>query len=76
MVTVNLDVIGIKATGSLEKCGKMDFEIVSSTDDFETTKNGIDPTVTAISPSIDNLKKYSSVQSFFNHELPFLKFWG
>ena len=54
----------------------MDFEIVSSTDDFETTKNGIDPTVTAISPSIDNLKKYSSVQSFFNHELPFLKFWG
>ena len=41
VVTVNYDLIGIQATGSLEKCGRMAFEIVSPTDDFETMKNGI-----------------------------------
>ena len=40
-VTVNSDVIGIWATGSLEKSGRTVFEIFSPTDDFETTKNGI-----------------------------------
>ena len=41
VVTVNYDAIGIKATGSFEKCGRTVFEIVSSTDDFETIKNGL-----------------------------------
>ena len=40
-VTVNYDVIGIWATGSLQKCGRTVFKIVSPTDDFETIKNGI-----------------------------------
>ena len=39
VVSVNNDVIGV--TGSLEECGTTVFEIVSSTDDFETIKNGI-----------------------------------
>ena len=33
---------------SLEKCGRTIFKIVSPTDDFETIKNGITLTVTAI----------------------------
>ena len=41
VVTVNYDVISIQATRSLEKCGRTVFEIVSPTDDFETTKNGV-----------------------------------
>ena len=41
MVTLNYDVIGILTTGSLEKCGRTVFKIVSPTDDFETIKNGI-----------------------------------
>ena len=40
-MTMNYNVIGIQATGSLEKCGRTVFEIVSPTDDFETIKNGI-----------------------------------
>ena len=40
-VIVNYEVIGIQATGSLEKCGRIVFKIVSPTDDFETIKNGI-----------------------------------
>ena len=40
-VTVNYDVIDIQATGSLEKCGKTVFKIVSVTDYFEAIKNGI-----------------------------------
>ena len=40
-LTVNYDVIGIQATGSLEKCGKTAFKIVLPTDDFLTIKNGI-----------------------------------
>ena len=39
VVTVSHYVIGV--TGSLEECGATVFEIVSSTDDFETIKNGI-----------------------------------
>ena len=41
VMTMNYNVIGIQATGSLEKCGRTVFEIVSPTDDFETIKNGI-----------------------------------
>ena len=41
VVTVNYDIIGIQATGSLEKCGRTVFGIVSPTDDFETIKIGI-----------------------------------
>ena len=41
VVTVNYDVNSILATGSLEKCGRTVFEIVSPTDNFETIKNGI-----------------------------------
>ena len=41
VITLNYDVIGIQATGSLEKCDRTVFEIVSSTDDFETIKDGI-----------------------------------
>ena len=41
VVTVNYDVIGIYATGSLEKCGRTVFEIVSPTDNFQTVKYGI-----------------------------------
>ena len=40
-VTVNYDVISIQATGSLEKCGRMVFKIVSPTDDFEAIENEI-----------------------------------
>ena len=40
VVTVNYDVIGIWATGSLGKCGRTVFEIVLPTDNFETIKNG------------------------------------
>lgn len=35
LVTVDDDVIGVKTTRLLEKCGKMVFKIVSPTDDFE-----------------------------------------
>ena len=45
-VSINYDVIGIQATGSLETCGRTIFKIVLPTDDFETIKNGI--TVVAI----------------------------
>ena len=38
VVTVNFDVISIQAMGSLEKCGKTVFKIVSPNDDFETIK--------------------------------------
>ena len=41
VITLNYDVIGIQATGSFEKCDRTVFEIVSSTDDFETIKDGI-----------------------------------
>ena len=41
VVTVSYDVIGILAAGSLEKCRRTVFKIVSTTDDFETMKNGI-----------------------------------
>ena len=41
VVTVNYDVISIQAKGSLEKCGRTVFEIVSPTDNFETIENGI-----------------------------------
>ena len=41
VVTVNYDCIGIKAAGSLEKCGRTVFKIVSPTDDFDTIKNGM-----------------------------------
>ena len=41
VVTVNYDVIGISATGSLKKCGWMIFEIVSPTEDFEAIKKGL-----------------------------------
>ena len=40
-VTVNFDVLSIQVMGSLEKCGKTVFKIVSPTDDFETVKYGI-----------------------------------
>ena len=38
---MNYDVIGIKATGSLEICDRVVFDVVSPTDDFETIKNRI-----------------------------------
>ena len=41
VVAVNFDVIGIQATGSLEKWGRTVFKIVSPSDGFETIKNGI-----------------------------------
>ena len=41
VVSVNYDVISIKATRLLEKCGRAVFENVSSTGDFEAIKNGI-----------------------------------
>ena len=41
VMTMNYNVICIQATGSVEKCGRTVFEIVSPTDDFETIKNGI-----------------------------------
>ena len=41
VVTVNYDIIGIWATGSLEKHGRTDFKIISPIDGFRTTKNGI-----------------------------------
>ena len=41
VVNVNYDIIVISATGSLEKCGRTVFKIVSLTDDFETIKTGI-----------------------------------
>ena len=41
VVTVSYDVIGILAAGCLEKCRRTVFKIVSTTDDFETMKNGI-----------------------------------
>ena len=39
--TVSYDVNSIQTTGSLEKCGRTVFKIVSPTDNFETIKNGI-----------------------------------
>ena len=41
VVTVNYDVISIKATGSLEKCDRTVFEILLPIDDFESIKNRI-----------------------------------
>ena len=41
VVTVNYDIISIRATGPLEKCGRTVIELVSPTDDFEAIKNGI-----------------------------------
>ena len=41
VVTVNYDVIGIQAMGDLEKCGRIVFNIILPTDNFETIKNGI-----------------------------------
>ena len=41
VVIVNYDVIGVQATGSLEKCGRTVFKIVSPTDYFEKIKNRI-----------------------------------
>ena len=38
VVTVNYDIVGIQATGSLGKCGRAVFEIISPTDNFETIK--------------------------------------
>ena len=60
-MTINNDAIGFYATGSLEKCGRTVFEIVSSTDDFEIIKKWDYPScqiVTVISLSINyNLKQ-------------------
>ena len=41
VITVNYEAISIQATGSLEKCDRTVFKIVSPTDDFETRKNEI-----------------------------------
>ena len=41
VITVNYEAISIQATGSLEKCDRTVFKIVSPTDNFETRKNGI-----------------------------------
>ena len=59
-MTINNDAIGFYATGSLEKCDRTVFEIVSSTDDFEIKKWDYPSCqiVTVISLSINyNLKQ-------------------
>ena len=43
VVTVNYEVIGIEATGFLEKCDRTVIKIISPTDDFETIKSRITP---------------------------------
>ena len=40
-VSVNYDAIGIEAAGSLDKCIRTVFKIVSPTDNFEAMKNEI-----------------------------------